>query len=178
MSIPAATYHFFSLCLLYPEAELTEQLRQLASQTGFDWAADLVAAFADASLDDLQVEHTRLFVNNAGGIPCPPYESAYVEGHLMSATTAAVAAFYAEWGLEQSLETTDFLPVELQFVAYLIELAGQADDPGAVEAARHRFETKHLSRWLPKFSTDLQAHAQLPFYRSVGKQLGIVAAGF
>lgn len=175
MPISAEHYHFLSLCLLYPQADLAMQLRQLAQQTGLDWALDLATAFAAESPEDLQVEHTRLFVNNAGGIPCPPYESAYVDGHLMSATTATVAAFYAEWGLEQSLETADFLPVELQFAAYLIELAAQAEGRD-VEAARRRFEAEHLARWLPKFAADLQQHAQQPFYKLVGKQLATLAA--
>jgi hypothetical protein len=116
MTNSATTYHFLSLCLLYPEANLVLQLREAAAISDQAWPDALVEAFAGESLDTLQMEHTRLFVNNIEGVPCPPYESVYVDGRLLSATTAAVVAAYAEWGLEQSSETADFLPLELQCV--------------------------------------------------------------
>ncbi len=171
MTNSATIYHFLSLCLLYPEANLEQQLREAAAISNQAWPDALVEAFAGELLDTLQMEHTRLFVSNIKGVPCPPYESVYVDGRLLSATTAAVVAAYAEWGLEQSSETADFLPVELQFVAYLIELAGRASEKKAIEQARRQFEANHLKTWLPRFAADLQLHAGLNFYRQVGVQL-------
>jgi TorA maturation chaperone TorD len=123
----------------------------------------------------LQIEHTRLFVNNIEGVPCPPYESVYVDGHLLTATTAAVAAFYEEWGLQQALETADYLPVELQFVAYLLALESEAEDTPAIKMARQQFATEHLLRWLPRFAVDLQQHARISFYQKTGERLAILA---
>ncbi len=172
MTSPTSHYQLLSLSLLYPEAALLPQLEAAAAGVEPPWAAALVAAFKAATLDDLQMEHTRLFVNNMPAVPCPPYEAAYVDGQLMSATTGAVAAFYAEWGLAQSLETADFLPVELQFVAYLAELAQQQPTAQVlIEQARRQFEREHLRPWLPRFAADVQAHASLEFYRLVGQQL-------
>ncbi len=172
MTSPTSHYQLLSLSLLYPQAALLPQLEAAAAEVEAKWAAELMAAFKATPLADLQMEHTRLFVNNMPAVPCPPYEAAYVDGQLMSATTGAVAAFYAEWGLAQSLETADYLPVELQFVAYLAELAGQ--QPAAsviIEQARRQFEREHLRPWLPRFAADVQAHAELEFYRRVGRQL-------
>ncbi len=174
MTAPAPAYHFLSLCLLYPQAGWLSPLRETAAATGLPWPAELVALAEAEPLERLQIEHTRLFVNSAEGVPCPPYEAAYVDGHLLTATTAAVAAAYARWGLEHSLETADFLPVELQFVAYLSELAAQTtlpEDRAAIEEARRRFQAEHLRPWLPRFAADLQQHARLTFYREVGRQL-------
>ena len=171
MTTSATIYQFLSLCLLYPEPDLVSQLHETAAATNLQWAGNLVATFAAETMETLQVEHTRLFVNNIDGVPCPPYESAYVDGQLLTATTRSVAAAFAEWGLEQSLETADFLPVELQFVAYLHELAEQSSEPETVELARRHFETAHLQRWLPRFATDLQQHARVDFYREVGNRL-------
>ncbi len=171
MPVSAALYQFFSLYLLYPQPELHLQWQEAAQAVGQPWATALAAQFAATSLDDLQVEHTRLFVNNAEGVPCPPYESAYVDRQLLTATTAAVANFYAEWDIQQAQETADFLPVELQFSAYLLDLAAQSEAPESVEQARRRFEANHLLRWLPQFAVDLEKHAQLDCYRELGKRL-------
>jgi len=171
MTTSATIYQFLSLCLLYPEPDLAAQLLETAAATHQPWAEELAAAFTGEPLESLQVEHTRLFVNNIDGVSCPPYESAYIDGQLLTATTRAVAAAYAEWGLEQSLETADFLPVELQFVAYLTELAEQSPEPDTVELARRQFESAHLQHWLPRFAADLQQHARLPFYQQVGHRL-------
>lgn len=172
MTSPTSHYQLLSLSLLYPQPALLPQLEAAAAEVESSWAAALVAAFKATPLDDLQMEHTRLFVNNMPAVPCPPYEAAYVDGHLMSATTGAVAQFYAEWGLAQSLETADYLPVELQFVAYLAELAEQQPTASVmIERARRQFEREHLRSWLPRFAVDVQAHANLEFYRLVGQQL-------
>ncbi len=171
----SAEYHFLSLCLLYPQADLLLQLQETATATGQSWATEMVEEFVRESLEGLQIEHTRLFVNNIEGVPCPPYESAYVDGHLLTATTAAVAAFYEEWDLQRAAETADYLPVELQFMAYLLVLESQAEDAQTIEMARQQFETEHLHHWLPRFAVDLQEHAQISFYQKLGERLATLA---
>jgi putative dimethyl sulfoxide reductase chaperone len=174
MPVSPLDLYFLSLCLLYPEPGLLPQLEEAAAATGAPWAREMAALHAAEPLEALQVEHTRLFVVAAGGVPCPPYESAYVNGQLLAAT-AAVAAIYADWGIEQALEMADYLPVELQFAAYLAELARQGEERPEVEAARHHFEAEHLRPWLPRFAADLQEHARLVFYRQVGRRLAGLA---
>ncbi len=114
---------------------------------------------------------------------------------MLTLTTAAVADVYAAWGLEHTEELADYLPVELQFVGYLTELAAyatlrhdvgdvrgddmrvdDADAPGETEAALRRFAADHLLVWLPAFAADLQQHARLPFYQEVGRQLAEFAS--
>ena len=171
----SAEYHFLSFCLLYPQADLLPRLREIATATGQPWAGGMVETFAGESLEALQIEHTRLFVNSIEGVPCPPYESAYVDGHLLTATTAAVATFYEGWGLQQASETADYLPVELQFMAYLLALESEAEDAQAIEMARRQFESEHLLRWLPRFAADLQQHTRISFYQKTGEWLTILA---
>jgi len=168
-------YHFLSLCLLYPQADLLPRLQETAAAIDQSWPREMVEAFAGDSLEGLQIEHTRLFVNDIEGVSCPPYESAYVDGHLLTVTTAAVAAFYEEWGLQQALETADYLPVELQFMAYLLALESQAKDSQTIEKARQQFENEHLLRWLPRFAVDLQQHAKRSFYQKTGEFLARLA---
>ena len=169
--ISSTVYHFFSLCLMYPQPEITAELSARASKIDSAKIQTLADAFLAVNLEDLQIEYTRLFINNAEGVPCPPYESAYLDGQLLTTTTAAVANFYASWGIKHTQETADFLPIELQFLAYLLELGAQSDSPESVEQARRQFENEHLLRWLPKFAADLEKHARLDCYRELGKQL-------
>lgn len=177
-AVQAAVLRFLSLCLLYPEPDLLAAQQAAAQATGQDWAIALAARFAATDLEALQIEHTRLFINNQAGVPCPPYESAYVDGQLLTATTAAVGRFYAAWGLEQDQETPDYLPTELQFAAYLLELSAEAeeeDEGAAAQAALEQFNTQHLSRWLEPFARDLQTHAQQDAYRVLAEHLFQVA---
>lgn len=175
----AAVLRFLSLCLLYPEPDLLAAQQAAAHLTGQDWAQSLAAAFAATDLETLQIEHTRLFINNQAGVPCPPYESVYMDGQLLTATTVAVGRFYAAWGLEQDQETPDYLPTELQFAAHLLELSVQAeekDEEAAAQAALEQFKQEHLGRWLEAFARDLQAHAQQDAYRILAERLLQVAA--
>ncbi len=67
MTIPASLPFFLSLCLLYPRPELAGQLQQAAQEAHLSWAQKLAAVFGSQDLEELQVEHTRLFV--AGSPP-------------------------------------------------------------------------------------------------------------
>jgi len=169
-------YHFFSLCLMYPQSDTTTELSTHAAEISNTEIKALADAFTAESIENLQIEYTRLFINNAEGVPCPPYESAYLDGQLLTTTTASVATFYAVWGIKHAQETADFLPIELQFLAYLLEFAAQTHAPEDAAKAHRQFESEHLLRWLPQFSADLEKHARLDCYRELGRQLAKFAA--
>ncbi len=156
---------------MYPQPEITTELSARATEIDSAEIQTLANTFVTENLEDLQIEYTRLFINNAEGVPCPPYESAYLDGQLLTTATAAVANFYAGWGIKHAQETADFLPIELQFLAYLLELAAQSEAPESVEQAYRQFESEHLLRWLPQFAADLEKHARLDCYRELGRRL-------
>ena len=120
-------------------------------------------------LDQVQGEHTRLFINAYPHVPCPPYESAYREGELLGAAAEQVDVLYREWGLVVEGEQVDHVAAELEFVAFLLTL----DTPEARNAAE-TFTRDHLARWVPRFAEDVIRESRLGFYREAGRLLAIM----
>ncbi|MFC7046945.1 molecular chaperone [Halobacteriaceae archaeon GCM10025711] len=125
---------------------------------------------ADASLADLRVEHSRLFVG-PGDHPCPPYESVYRDrdpgqefGQVLGAATDAVERWYREYGLapdETWTDLPDHVAVELEFAGYL---AATGEDD-----ALERFVDEHPGAWLPEFLDRVEAATTEPFYRALAR---------
>ena len=88
------------------------------------------------SLDDLQVEYTRLFIYAHGGPSCSPYESIYrgTSRHLMSDSTMAIKEIYQRFelsGSPQFSDLPDHIAAELEFMHFLShneEIAAEKGD--------------------------------------------------
>ncbi len=110
--------------------------------------------------EELQQAYTRLFINSPGGIPAPPYASVYVAGQglLMQEGYGQAQDFYQRAGLEplNKEEPADFLPVELFFVAVLLEK--KAFD------LLSEFLGTHLLKWFRIFEERVQAANPHPYY--------------
>jgi len=129
-------------------------------------------------LDRVQGEYTRLFITGYPTTPCPPYESAYRHGVLLGDVTEELVGTYRHFGLEVVADNPpDHLAVELEFMIYLSRLHSLLESPAdqeAVEQAQQAFLKDHLRQWLPRFATDLVAHARLDFYRVLGEILLVI----
>jgi putative dimethyl sulfoxide reductase chaperone len=179
MAAEPQVYEFLAQALLYPDAAFAAKVavRACALPVRDSWACILAQALIDVAPDDLQVEHVRLFVNDYGGAPCLPYESVYVDRQVLGASARAVAALYAEWGVEETGEMPDYAPVELAFAAHLARLQAVLEDEAERQVAgraRDRFEREHLCAWLPALGANLVLNARLPFYRELGTALQAV----
>ena len=103
---------------------------------------------------------------------CPPYETEYhssTEPFFRSQQLADVAGFYRAFGLDTSSaspERTDFLPLELEFMAFVLLKKRLAFAAGDVENAKrcaeveHCFFRDHLAWWTPSFATGLRRRAE------------------
>lgn len=179
MAAEPQVYELLAQALIYPgedfAARVLMRVDALSAETA--WAEALAAALNGFSTDALQTEHTRLFVNAYGGAPCLPYESVYAEGRMLGEIAAEVAAFYADWGVHETAELPDHAAVELAFAAQLARLR-QLPDIGenrdAVAEALEAFERAHLRTWLPALAADMQASAELSFYKATGSALAAV----
>jgi len=178
----AACYILLAQGLVYPHPTFADEFRQLVEvlSAGEDSGPlakeldDLAAGLDDLEtvpLDNLQGEHTGLFVNNYPHVPCPPYESAYREKTLVGNATAAAAHTYRQWGLEVDNEFADYAGAELEFMAFVIRMS-EEDDQTDTMPAQKTFLTNHLLTWMPKFAADIQRAAKLDLYRAFGKLLG------
>ena len=173
------TYEFLAQALLYPDTTFAQRMgvRAQALSVPTLWASTMIDALTGETLEDLQVEHVRLFVNAFGGARCLPYESVYGEGQMLGEVAQAVANLYAEWGVEGTVELPDHAAVELAFAAHLARLGlileGDDDRQRAAKALL-AFERDHLRAWLPVLAAALRAEAELGFYRELGAALQAV----
>lgn len=122
------------------------------------------------SLEEWQVEYTRLFVNDNPETAAPPYESVYRQPNGDTGVVERLQALYRDAGLNFSEQPADFLGTQLAFVAHL----AASDDP-RVPHWQVRLWREHLQHWLPRFVADVCQNSQLLIYRLWGGQLTLLS---
>ncbi len=160
-------FYFLSHAYSYPVRDVRQQgaqaLNLLASDLGMDEVA--IEEIGEISLQDLQVEYVRLFINAVGGVFSPPYASIYVGnmGIFRQQGYDEALTYYREAGLESATtdESPDHIAHELTFVGLLLD-KGQDD-------LLSRFLNKHLLHWYPKFLQRLLDADPCPYYRVLGQ---------
>ncbi|NCP88221.1 MAG: hypothetical protein CO094_13630 [Anaerolineae bacterium CG_4_9_14_3_um_filter_57_17] len=143
-----------------------------------DSARAIIPALADAPLDDLQREYTRLLVGPGAGY-IPPYASIYLhpaeagKALLWGAEAARVESTYRAAGLEIAPgqpRLPDHLALELQFMQHLCAcqadaaLRGDMQEAAEWQARQEAFLQGHLLVWLSRFAAQVEQSARLPFY--------------
>lgn len=152
-------YRFLAACYYEPEAAFAEErlFDSLAATAArldpglAESARRLGEAFSSEKLEDLAVDHARLFIG-----PSPAYATPY--GETWTDGTD-VAALYAGNGLEVDdllHERPDHIAIELEFLYFLL----RQGKPDAIVR-------EHLRRWVPPFARAVQAGAQTRFYREL-----------
>ncbi len=152
--------------LAAPVAESLDVLRELAA--AHPWLQPAVKELESVPVDQWQGEHTRLFINGYPKTPCPPFASAYRNGVMGGRVQGDLAALYQEFGLACDEMPADYLGVILECAARFEE---QQD--GCVPRAR--LWNDYLHDWLPRFATDLEQHANLELYRTLGRELAALS---
>jgi len=160
-------FHFLSQAFSYPEKDSIKEsiktLSLLASDLGY--SIEQPELLEGDSLQDMQVEYVRLFINAADGIFAPPYASIYVNGAgiLRQQGYDEALSYYSEAGVEPVAdnESPDHIAHELGFVGLLLDK--EQDD------ILDRFLEKHLLQWYPAFLQRLQDASPRPFYSVLGQ---------
>ena len=171
-----AVYALLGSLFLYPGEEEIEGV--VAASAGLRRQADLAEAFSffprlrlvlelaegagDEARRRLEEEYLDLFAFSASQPPCPPFESAYVDGKPLGRGLVAVEVqrAYAASGvtLASPGELPDHVALELAFLSLLCAEEGQAWREAQVDQAAsclHRekaFHDQHLQRWFPTFA--------------------------
>jgi len=197
-------YKILSLCLVYPDddsfsymaKEAAGDLQECLARLPYGEAlADPMQAFRSAvekevvngKLLDLQVEHTSMFIYPRPEIPCPPYESIYVEKvrRLMGDSTMDVKKRYNEHKLalsDQFKDLPDHVSAELEFMHYLAyseaeaNAAGKTEESASFAESEKSFLADHLLRWLPKFADCLKAKSSSGLIVSASRMASEFAA--
>jgi len=165
----ADVFRFLGRSLEYPQPswlnrEYLDVLSALLDDLGWQDALEKIRSLPVDSagmLEIFQIEHTRLFINGVPAAVAPPYGSVHRrgEGMLNSRSTETTREFYRRHGydLAEAQGLADYLPLELEFLALLLEEDRTAE---AEEFLRDIFRP-----WFGVFCDRVREGAQLPFYR-------------
>ena len=121
----------------------------------------------------LRFEYADLFLN-AGPNPVFPYESVYLnrEPVVIRGAVAQVRQAYRAFDVKKDpayYELDDHIAVELDFLAYLLDKAGQGDE--AAFKGHIEFLRQHLLNWVVEFVAVLSGAAQSPYYQGLAELL-------
>lgn len=165
-------YRFLAQSMNYPSTEWFNDdywaiLSTLLNELGWIEEADelkLAKSDSDDFLEDIQVEHTRLFINSIPHVIAPPYASLYYKGDgtFYGAIAEKTKEFYRSKGFElkQDGDLPDHIIHELEFLALLA-----TEDP----AGENEFLEKFFVPWFSIFKNKVIEEAHHPFYRVVIK---------
>lgn len=171
-------------CYYQPGSEFAEEdvfgsMRTAAMQLDPGLAAscaEMGAAFAAGSLEELLVDYTRLFLNPTGPLAAP-YESVWLGGKdpaLTQTVMQSVVTFYGEAGFEVDdsfRDLPDHIAAELElFYALLFREARAVMTRDEAERAtatdhRRRFVAMHLGRWVGEFAAAVRSGAKTDYFR-------------
>lgn len=138
----------------------------------------------DLSPTERQLEHERVF-GLMSCRECPPFETEFFpnsEPFFRSQQMADIAGFYQAFGLRTPANRSlrpDLLPLELEFMAFLMMKERLAETPTAAEICRQAargFFAEHLAWWVPSFTRGLRAKAGEGYYAELAKVLSAFIA--
>ncbi|MCB8816987.1 TorD/DmsD family molecular chaperone [Desulfosporosinus shakirovi] len=148
----------------------------------------VLAQYSEADDDEYLVmcyEYNRLFVGPAAPV-APPYESVYLSpDHLvMREQTLAVREIYRRENLQavgQRHEPDDFISIELEFAAYLLNRiieAEAAKNNAKIQLYKtlyREFWNQHLGLWLGTFAHTISQSAKHPVFSSLSNVLSTLS---
>lgn len=171
----AKGYAFLSACYYPPDDSFAAVIEDAGKSCG-TMAAEICRGLpAKEDVEKLSRDYARLFVGPFKTL-APPYGSVYMEtdGVLMGESTADVLRWYKEDGMKNTLhEPPDHIIVELEYLHFLVTGAVNTASDGLFEECsrylmrEHSFLSSHPARWVPAFTSRMEAHAETDFYGSL-----------
>lgn len=165
----ATLYRFCAQSMHYPDAswlneEYLEKLYLLLDTLqGEEFKIQLQASIhsSDDFLEDLQVEHTRLFINGVPHVAAPPYGSVYIDKSLRGQYSESILQHYRESGysIKPGADLPDSLIHQLEFLSNLAKDQNQEGE--------REFLTKFFLPWFPQFASRVKEEAVHPFYQVI-----------
>jgi TorA maturation chaperone TorD len=165
----ATIYRFCAQSMKYPESSwLTEEyfsglFELLALLGGEGQMRELQAAIETSAdfLEDIQVEHTRLFINGAPHVAAPPYGSVYLDKSLQGKYSEDVLIYYHSQGytISEQADLPDNLVHQLEFLSFLAEDKNRAGE--------EEFLQRYFLPWYTLFSAKVKEEIQHPFYQVI-----------
>ena len=167
----AELYAFTSYSLKYPAPEIITPdylsfLHEFLNNhdlSAYEQTLLKKLAVSENLIEDLQIEYTRLFINDFPHLTSPPYESYYrsAGGLLNDETSDEVVSFYNRCGysFQEKTELPDHIAIELEFMGLLLN-----DD---MNAEYDEFLNEHFRKWFPFFKKRVFENSRHPFYKAI-----------
>jgi TorA maturation chaperone TorD len=165
----AAIYRFCAQSMQYPDPswltnDYFSSLYGLLDALGGDNEKEKLKSTLSSAkdyLEDLQVEHTRLFINGMPHVTAPPYGSVYLEKSLQGKYAENVLIYYRSLGytLSENSDLPDNLIHQLEFLSFLAEDKNQQ--------AEEEFLVRFFLPWYTTFSKLVKEESQHPFYHVI-----------
>ncbi|MFZ6016594.1 MAG: TorD/DmsD family molecular chaperone [Nitrospirota bacterium] len=132
------------------------------------------------SLQTLQIEYTRLFINGTPSVLAPPYASAYSEERWLYGPPVIRALHtYQKAGLAltpKSHEMPDYLLVELEFMIRLcqneMKVGKSYGETYDICKEQHYFLTEQLTPWVFIWRKYVETYDRVGFYTKLAMLLG------
>jgi TorA maturation chaperone TorD len=183
----AFVYRYLSCGFAYPERvlwqalaagleDLARSLQALCIQYPLD-AVKAELQLGQERLPDVQGEYNALFATE---LTAPPFETAYEldKAGRKIAELADIQGFYHAFGIAVTAPVQpDSVIAELEFLGLLLAKKQYAEGKGDSEGqaictdAYEAFLVDHPGRWFTAFAERLEASAEQPFYRHMGRLL-------
>ena len=182
-AIRSEIYKLLAECYYPPDKILFDQIMPLGKKfklvclQDIKWNGENILK-AD-SIEDLTVEHARLFVGPYS-LLAPPYGSVYMEPErrIMGNSTMDVIKRYQQSELavaEDFKDAPDHIAAELEFMHFLIYKEIEAINQG--DAGRiytyllnqQSFLADHLGAWVPEFVGRVMENAKTTFYQNLAR---------
>lgn len=166
----ADIFRFLAQSMRYPDAEWFNEdfwsvlLNLLDELQWQEDKAELIRVKAGSKdfLEDVQIEHTRLFINAIPHVVAAPYASVHYKGDgtLYGIIAEQTKKFYREKGfaLAKESDLPDHIVYELEFLAIL----ANEDHEGQKKFLRSLF-----TPWFEIFKSKVLEEAHHPYYRVV-----------
>ena len=161
----AEIYRFLAQTMRYPEAswfndDFLSVFKELLNQ--LDWQDHknaLPEKMTESILEDIQVDHTRLFINGVPHVIAPPYASIYIDGTLNSATADKTREYFRNKGFDTTTtEFPDHIVTELDFMALLEDQE---------EGSSEEFLSAYFRPWFSQFRDLVLKEAEVSYNKSV-----------
>ena len=172
----ADAYKVLAECYYPPDEVVLRTLGGLGGGGETVLAPIVAQAAAVEDIEELAIDHARLFVGPFG-LVAPPYGSVYLEDDaLMGDSTVDVADWYRQEDMEPAgKDVPDHITAELEFMYVLIcrEMeAISADDTEAAGLYRQQqkgFLLAHLGAWVARFAERVRQGARTEFYKALAR---------
>jgi len=185
-TIRSEIYKLLAECYYPPDEALSGNITALSEKLGLvcpqawqDIKKGGIKGLKAESIEELRVEHARLFVGPYT-LLAPPYGSVYLEPErrIMGNSTVDVVNRYRQSGLavaEDFKDAPDHIAAELEFIHYLIckelEATNQGDANSIVTCFfnRESFLKDHLTAWVSEFAGKVVENAKSPIFQNLAR---------